>query len=142
MEKKSDATRGKRKFSKAYRQGYADGLALVDAVLEIGESWQPGSHPKDCTCMVCEVTGRAPDKLAESWAYKAALDYADGDRKIACEVVECGAVQDLLADGDFPGAIVSAAALAEKYAELTNLMRNGNEEEEDKELDRYADPLD
>lgn len=38
MKKETLTNRSGRKFSKDYRQGYADALALYDAVLEIGES--------------------------------------------------------------------------------------------------------
>ena len=85
MKKETSPNYTGRKFRKAYGQGYADALALHDAVLEIGESWQLGSHPKTCQCMVCEVTDHAPDKLAESWVYQTALLYADGDKNLCLQ---------------------------------------------------------
>ena len=138
MEKNSKVNGGARKFGKAYRQGFSDGLALHDAVLEIGESWQPGSHAKTCQCLTCEVTGRAPDKLAESWVFKAALDYSDGGREIATQVAQCDAIQDLLDQGDYSEAIIRAADFASRYASLMNDMGVSLEEyqetpEEDEE---------
>ena len=128
--KKQTLTKGSgRKFTKDYRQGYADALALYDAVLQIGEAWQPGSHPRTCQCLVCEVTGHAPDKLAESWVYQTALTYADGDRKIAHQVADCSVVQSLLDDGYYGEAIVAAARLAERAADLARDMRGESEED-------------
>ena len=66
MKKETLTNRSGRNFSKDYRQGYAHAPALCDTVLEIRESWQPGSHPRTCQYFVYEVTGHAPDKLAES----------------------------------------------------------------------------
>ena len=130
MKKETRTNRSGRKFSKDYRQGYTDALALYDAVLEIGESWQPGNHPRTCQCLVCEVTGHAPDKLAESWVYQAALGYADGDREIAFKVADCGAVQDMLDNGHYGAAIVAAARLAERAAALAQDMMGESEQNE------------
>ena len=131
MEKNSQVSGGARKFGKAYRQGFSDGLALHDAVLEIGESWQPGSHARTCQCLTCEVTGRAPDRLAESWVFNAALDYSDGSREIANEVAQCGAIQGLLDEGDYPEAIIRAADFALRYASLMNDMGVSLQEEQE-----------
>lgn len=81
--------------------------------------------------MVCEVTGHAPDKLAESWVYQAALEYADGNREIACKIADCGAVQDMLDAGHYGAAIVAAARLAERAASLARDMMGESDQNDD-----------
>ena len=54
-------------------------------------------------------------RWAESLAYQAAWDRTeDDDDRIARYIVACDRVQELLAEGDYPEAVIVAAILARK----------------------------
>lgn len=69
------------------------------------------------SCSNCGVdTAEELRRWAESLAYQAAWDRTedDEDDRIARYIVACDRVQELLAEGDYPEAVIVAAILARK----------------------------
>ena len=68
------------------------------------------------SCSNCGVdTAEELRQWAESLAYQAAVDRTeDDDDRIARYIVACDRVQELLAEGDYPEAVIVAAILARK----------------------------
>ena len=67
------------------------------------------------SCSNCGVDTAEERRWAESLAYQAAWDRTDDDDdRIARYIVACDRVQELLAEGDYPEAVIVAALLARK----------------------------
>ena len=68
------------------------------------------------SCSNCGIdTAEERRRWAESLAYQAAWERTDDDDdRIARYIVACDRVQELLAEGDYPEAVIVAALLARK----------------------------
>ena len=112
-----------REFGEAYRQGFADALALQDAVLEFDETRTPR---RDTGLIECYgPPGLYPvlaEEFAEEWVYQAAVNNADGDARIGRFILGCAPIRYLLESRDYPSAIEEAATLAYAVSRLAPLL--------------------
>ena len=119
--------------SEAKKDAYRKDSAEVTA--RYGMDWNVYDAPhspfvdEPTVCPGTKIKEDELRRLAGMWAFEAALERYAGDMDIALYVADCDIVTELLDNGEYPEAIITAAWLADKLAAGEEIDEDEDEEE-------------